>query len=1048
MDRNRLDERIISRGMEFFDCIGDERPSAFNRSTWSGKLIEWCMRHEPFKVQLFRFVDVLPALATSQSLSRHLDEYFAGREGVPEFLKVGLAGAGLLGGLGERVLGRTIRGQVEGMARQFIVGADAAETVAALTALRRDGFAFTLDVLGEATVSEDESERYVATYLALLDELAGAQKDWPALGGGAGDLDWGHAPRINVSVKPSALYSQASAMDFEGSAGRILERLRVIGRKVVAIGGFMCIDMEAYRLKDLTLEVYRRLREDGEFRDYPRLGVAVQAYLRDTDRDTDDLLAWARQRRLRISIRLVKGAYWDQEVVIARQNNWPVPVYTVKAQTDASFERNAEKLLRHSDICHLACGTHNVRTASAVMEMAREFGVPEDRYEFQVLHGMAEPFRKALLKLAGRVRLYCPHGAMLPGMAYLIRRLLENTSNESFLRQTFTQKADEGLRRRLLADPRTAVEEAQESREEIEVSRPKDASENSGMGVSPARSEGVSPAEIAAGTAARRAGQRPTPQPADAQRPRDTDDLPPFRNEPTADFTHAVVREAFTAALAAVRKQLGRTHRLFIGGKDVATDDLWDSVNPARPAEIVGRICQAGVKEVDAAIGAAHEAFRAWRDVRPRDRAEHLIRAAAVARKRIYELAAWQVFEVGKQWNQACADVCEAIDFLEYYARQMIRLGGPWLLGDSPGELNEYVYQPKGVAAVIAPWNFPLAISCGMCAAAIVAGNCVVYKPSEHSPVVGRLLCDILREAGLPPGVLNFIPGRREVIGDYLIDHPRIALVAFTGSMQVGLRIVERAARTGEGQTAVKRVIAEMGGKNAIIIDDDADLDEAVPAVIQSAFGYAGQKCSACSRAIVLGDVYERFVERLIPAARSLRVGPPENPANFLGPVISAAARDKVMRYVELARQEGAILYQTPPAYVPADGFYAPITVVGGISPQSRLAQEEIFGPVLAVMRVEDFDQAVELANSTPFALTGGVFSRSPSRIEKCRQEFQVGNLYINRAIVGAIVGRQPFGGLKLSGVGAKAGGPDYLLQFMDARTIAENTMRRGFASE
>jgi len=951
-----------------------------------------CMHNEPFKVQLFRFIDVLPYLTTSDSLGRHIEEYFSREDNVPAALKWGIKGVGLGGRLAVKVLGKAIRTHLEVMARNFIVGATVPETVKRLGKLRERGFAFTLDQLGEATLSEREADQYAAGYMELLGGLENAQGAWPALGGGAGDLDWGHAPCINVSVKPSALYSQVDPVDFEGSVEGILSRLRPIYRKVIQLGGYLCIDMEMRRLKNITLELFRRLRSDAEFREYPHLGLALQVYLRETDGDLDGLITWARREGLPISIRLVKGAYWDYETVIAAQHTWPAPVYTVRAETDAAFERSAETILRHHDICHLACASHNVRSVSAVVELARALAVPDERYEFQVLYGMAEPFRKALLKTVGRVRLYCPYGRMLPGMAYLMRRLLENTSNESFLRQTFVEGVE---MERLLEPPRTALDRAAAEAEPL----------------------GAPPAEGAAG-------------------------LGPFCNNPFPDWTVAEARGAYRGALADVRRQLGKTCPLFIGGQEVVTREVLDSVNPARPDEIIGHVCQAGTQEVHRAVAAALEAFPAWRDTPPRRRAGCLIRAAEAARRRIYELCAWQTLEAGKQWSQAYLDVGEAIDFLEYYAREMVRLGEPSYMGNVLGEVNEHFYEPKGIAAVIAPWNFPLAISCGMCAAALVSGNCVVYKPSGRTPIIGYTLLELLREADVPPGVFNFVPGRGSVIGDSLVEHPQISLVAFTGSMDVGLRIIEKAGRTPDGQPSVKKVITEMGGKNAIIIDDDADLDEAVPAVVQSAFGYQGQKCSACSRVVVLDAIYDRFLERLLDAVRSVRIGPAEDPANLMGPVIDASARKRILEYIEVARQEGTIAYQSD---VPDEGFYVPLTVVTDIMPEHRLAQEEIFGPVLAVMRATDFDQAIEWANSTRFALTGGVFSRSPDHLDRCRREFRVGNLYVNRGCTGAIVGRQPFGGFKMSGVGTKAGGPDYLLHFMSPRVVTENTMRRGF---
>jgi RHH-type proline utilization regulon transcriptional repressor/proline dehydrogenase/delta 1-pyrroline-5-carboxylate dehydrogenase len=402
------------------------------------------------------------------------------------------------------------------------------------------------------------------------------------------------------------------------------------------------------------------------------------------------------------------------------------------------------------------------------------------------------------------------------------------------------------------------------------------------------------------------------------------------------------------------------------------------------------------------------------------------------------------VLEIGKQWDQAYADVTEAIDFLEYYAREMIRLGEPQRIGTAPGEVNQYFYEPKGVAAIIAPWNFPLAISLGMASAAIVTGNTVIFKPSNITGIIGWNLVEIFREAGLPAGVFNFIPGKGSVIGDYMVDHPDISLIAFTGSVETGLRIIDRAAKVHPGQINVKKIISEMGGKNAIIIDDDADLDEAVPHVLYSAFAFQGQKCSACSRVIVLDAVYDKFVDRLVKAAQVYQVGPAEDPTYSMGAVSDSTAMKNILEYVEVGKKEGKLLYSSP---IPAtEGYWVPLTIIGGITPQHRIAQEEIFGPVLAVMRAGDFNQAIEWANSTRFALTGGVFSRSPEHLTKARREFRVGNLYINRNNTGALVDRQPFGGLRMSGVGTKAGGPDYLLHFMDPRVVTENTMRRGFA--
>jgi len=978
MPAPQLNDRIIARGNAIFAGIARQKPALFAAGTWTGKVMQWSLHNEAFRTELFRFVDVFPVLHTSEQLTRHIHEYFGAGDELPPVLATGARLAEHLGRFGGSLLARAIAANIREMARQFIIGENAAEASRRLKQLHGEGYAAVVDVLGEATLSHVEADRYLDDYLQLLEVLTREQQGWAVL------PELADAPRINLAVKPTALYCLANPMDFSGSVEGILAPLRRLTEKVVAAGAFLCIDMESHRTKAITLEVYRRLKR--EFPDYPHLGLALQAYLVDSEDDLAELLDWAGREQLPISIRLVKGAYWDYETVRARQMGWTVPVRTCKADTDAAFERMATTILQRHELCHFACGSHNIRSIAAVLEIADELQVPKERYEFQMLYGMAEPVRRGIRNAAGRVRLYCPYGAMVPGMGYLVRRLLENTSNTSFLRQTF---ADQTQQAQLLEDPAVA---------------------------------------------ARRCPETP-PAPAGD-----------FVNQPAADFTRDELRRAFPAALDSVRTQLGRTIPLLIGGEDRSSEPLLASVNPNRPAEVVGQVCQAGAAEVEAAIGAAAEAFPGWDATPAEERCAVLRRAAGLMRARLVELAAWQVLEIGKQWDQAHADVAEAIDFLEFYARGMERLAAPRRLGALAGEDNRLGYHGRGVAAVIAPWNFPLAIACGMVSAALVTGNTVVFKPSGLTPVTGRLLVDLLQQAGLPDGVLSFVPGPGSVIGDLLVDHPDVALIAFTGSLEVGTRIVERAAVLQPGQQQFKRVIAELGGKNAIIVDDDADLDEAVPQVLASAFGFQGQKCSACSRLIVLEAIRERFVARLVEAAQALRLGPSEDPAFALGAVAEPAAQRRILDYIEIGKREGELLYQSP---VPkGDGYFVPLAIFDRIGPQHRLAQEEIFGPVLAIMRAADFDQALDLANSTRFALTGGVFSRSPVNIDRARREFRVGNLYINRSITGALVGRQPFGGFDLSGLGTKAGGDDYLRHFLDPRVVSENTMRRGFAPE
>jgi RHH-type proline utilization regulon transcriptional repressor/proline dehydrogenase/delta 1-pyrroline-5-carboxylate dehydrogenase len=498
-------------------------------------------------------------------------------------------------------------------------------------------------------------------------------------------------------------------------------------------------------------------------------------------------------------------------------------------------------------------------------------------------------------------------------------------------------------------------------------------------------------------------------------------------------------------ALELVHSQLGKTYHLVIGGEPVHAQQVIDSVNPSHASEIVGRCGRATVAQANEAIARARDAYPAWAGTDPGRRAEYLFHAAKVMGRRRFELAAWEVYECGKQWREADADVAEAIDFCNYYAHEMLRLAQPQQR-DVPGEENAYFYEACGVAIVIAPWNFPLAILCGMTVAALVTGNTVVMKPAEQSSVVGAKLMEIFQEVGLPAGVVNYLPGIGEEIGPTLANHPDVALIAFTGSKSVGLMLNKQTADTPPGQDHIKRIIAELGGKNAIIVDDDADLDEAVHGVAASAFGYQGQKCSACSRAIVLESIHDTFLTRLVEATRSLKVGPAEDPGNFIGPVIDEDSRRRILNYIEAGKKQARLAFAGEIGALAGEGFYVGPHIFADVPNESVIAQEEIFGPVLAVVRAQNLDHALQIANATPYALTGGIYSRSPRNISCAKREFRVGNLYINRKITGALVDRQPFGGFKLSGMGTKAGGPDYLLHFLVPRTITENTMRRGFA--
>ncbi len=510
--------------------------------------------------------------------------------------------------------------------------------------------------------------------------------------------------------------------------------------------------------------------------------------------------------------------------------------------------------------------------------------------------------------------------------------------------------------------------------------------------------------------------------------------LPEFRNEPFTDFAIEVGRNAMQDALRAVERELGKELPLVIDGRRLTTKDKFTSFNPSQKDQVVAVCQRAGPDHVDAAVRAASASFQSWSRVPVEERAAILLRAADRLRRQKYRAAAWQVYEVGKNWSEADGDVAETIDHLEFFAREAFRYARGQPMAPHPQEFSEYVYLPLGVVAVIPPWNFPLAIPVGMAAAAIAAGNTVVLKPSSDSPANAYMFLEVMEDAGLPPGVLNLLTGAGSSIGDALVGHPRVRMVAFTGSKEVGLRIYAQTAQVSPQQVWLKRCIAEMGGKNAVIVDDEADLDDAVAAAVASGYGFQGQKCSAGSRLVATARVYPAVVEAFVARARALEQGPAKD--NYLaGPVINERAKQKILEYIQLGKTEGRLMAGGEPG--DGAGHYVQPTVFIDVDPRARIAQEEIFGPVVAMIKAKDFDEALAIANSTEYGLTGSVFSRNPQKLDQARREFHCGNLYLNRKCTGALVGVHPFGGFNMSGTDAKVGGPDYLLYFLQPKVTS-----------
>lgn len=907
----------------------------------SGFVLSRSLDDAALRAALFRFIDVLPQLHGSGAQAAHLSAYLgeSDSQGVlPGLLK--LAARPSLAWLVER--------QVRQMARHFMIEETPQALHAVLRQLATTPAQITLDAVGEAVLTEAEADAYRDRVLWQL------AQDWR-----------GQTPHL--SIKLSALTPDFDPLDPGGTRERVFSRLAPIIAAACEKQATMTVDMEQYELKDTMLRLW--LDAAATFSD-PRWlpAIALQAYLPETDADVTHVLAASQRLGRRLGVRLVKGAYWDQERAWSAQRGWPMPCYTDKAATDANYEALTARLLAHTDSLLPAIAGHNPRSLAVAIAHAQQRSLGNSQWEIQMLQGMAEPLRDAVAGTGAPLRIYVPSGNLLTGMAYLIRRLLENTASTSILRQTWLDDSEDTT---LLAAP--APSRAHEER------------------------------------------ARPV-------------------TLPLRDFSRETVRKQFAATLDALQQRLPLQE--IIEGNDV-----YLSRSPQQPQQVLGSSRYTPLQDIDAIVRAARKAQQQWVEYPAMERVAVLTRLAEYIETRREEFSALQVLEAGKPWREADADVAEAIDFLHYYNAQMLALSDAHTTVNFPGEHNHYRYHPRGVAVVIAPWNFPLAILAGMTAAALVTGNAALMKPALPGLQSALALRRAMDAVGVPPALCPLLVGDVE-LGKLLVAHPQVDIIAFTGSRAVGLEILQQAHTPRPCQRHVKQVVCEMGGKNAIVVDADADLDEAVAGILASAFGYSGQKCSACSRVIAVQSIAASLEERLVAAAASLRWGDPVNAANDHGPLITAAAQQKALGYIAIGRQEARLLWQ---GSVPDTGWYCPPTIFADVRPEQRIAREEIFAPVLVLMTAPDFATALSIANDCDYALTGGIYSRLPRHLAMAEKTFRVGNLYLNRRITGARVGVQPFGGVALSGTGVQAGGPDYLKQFLWMQSVSQNVMRRGF---
>jgi RHH-type proline utilization regulon transcriptional repressor/proline dehydrogenase/delta 1-pyrroline-5-carboxylate dehydrogenase len=993
IDQATLEKSVNELAREIFKEVSASTLSVFDAEFYTGKLMDWSMKDEEFKINLFRFVDVFPTLSSSSAVVRHAQEYFDGvAERIPGIVRWGLKvnPNGISAMMGAKVISQ----QMKQMAGKFIVGESGKAALKSLKDIRKHKFAFTVDLLGEAAVNEEEALEYQARYFEVIDTLGVEVPKWRE----ARAIVEGHHGEetpVHVSVKLSSLYSQIKAVASNKAIEVLTERFGAILERAMANNCAVTMDMEDSSMTSISLELFKHVLSDEKFKNFNQCGIVLQSYMRRSEADLDDLLRWARTRGGRIPIRLVKGAYWDTEKLSSRLNSWPCPVWEVKESTDACYERMTRKLFASNEFIFPAFGTHNIRSAAYAIKVAEHLEIPKTNFELQVLHGMNEPLKKAISDRGFLVREYAPVGELLPGMSYLVRRLLENTSNEGFLRQGFYEHSDV---EKLIKAP--AIVEADQG--------------TSHLNFNPRKK---------------------------------------FKNIPNTDFSLEGSRVKIANEIESIiqrAKVKPPVVKPFIRGEYVDGQEVLFHSSPEDKELKVCEIHLASEGQAVLAIDGLRDYFLEWKRTSVEVRADVLFKAAELMEKRRAELSAIITVETSKPWVEADADVSEAIDFCNYYAIEALRIAKPQKLGDYPGENNQLMYEPRGVCAVIAPWNFPLAIPCGMFAASLVMGNTTLLKPAEQSSRIANELFDTFIAAGLPTKAAAFLPALGEKVGPEIMKHASVSTVCFTGSKAVGLQLLKQAAEYSVGKSGVKRVIAEMGGKNAIIVDDDADTDEAVKGVLQSAFGFAGQKCSACSRVIVVGDLYPKFVARLKSAVNDLIVGPAYDPATFVNAVIDEIAYLRLRSFIEEAKKRAVVLAETKELSknAQASGNFIKPIVFAEIATNDPILSEELFGPVLAVIKANSFIDAVRIATESEYALTGAVFSRSPKNIEYALAEFRVGNLYINRGSTGALVMRQPFGGFGMSGVGSKAGGPDYLYQFTVPRAISENTIRRGFAPQ
>ena len=975
LNTSEYEREVFAIGSQFLAHARKKQSGVFSSQFWSDKLMDWAMKDEQFKIQFFRFIDAYPALKTPEEIHDHLVDYLS-QPGVtpPPGMDLMLKAGGIAKGM---FAGRMTK-QIEGMAKKFIAGRNAESAAPLLRELWKKGMCFSVDLLGEACHSQRVADEYQEKYLNLINELPGLVANFPL--NERLEQDYlGAIPRVNVSIKITSLYWKVDPIDRDGVMERLIDRLSPLLKAASEKGVFINFDIEQAELKEFTIDLFERCCEKFDF----PAGLALQAYLRSGMDDARGVIDWAKSTGRQVTVRLVKGAYWDYETISAEQEGRPVPVWSRKQDTDANFERMATRFIENMPKSageggvKLALGSHNARSIAACLATIRKNDLPDHALELQMLHGMGDPLKAAALEEGLRLREYLPVGELLAGMAYFVRRLLENTSNESWLRASFAEGSSD---RQLLINPASIDPEG----------------EDPGMVMLEHHAE-----KQALTTSDERVG-----------------DGRAFSNAVLRDFSKQSVRENFVSEIGKASVERGVQFS----------------------------------EDVDGAIHTADVKFAEWARQPFHTRAEVLINAAKIMRHRRDELAGMIIKEIGYTWREADQEICDTIDYLEFHARAAIEYFLPRRLGRFIGERNTVIHQPRGVVLCYAPWWHPLSVLCAMTSASVVTGNTAVVVVPETGRGVIHEYKNILSMAGCPEGVVSFVHAFTDATA--LWYHPAVATIVYGGDREKGLEIVQAAGTTQQGQGQAKRVIAEFGGKNAIIVDTSADLGEAVMSVLRCAFGRAGQSPYACSRVIVVDSAYDDFVDRLVEATNERYVGNPLEPGTEMGPIVSEDHMKVIRNRLEKAAFEGKLVNRTdtPSAsqLMPGRSYIMP-HIFTDVSPDAVTAQEQILGPVVVVIRASSFEEAITIANTkgSGYALSGGVYSRKPSHIKMARESLVAGQVFINADITPLRVGRQPVAVAGLSGTGGvMRGGREYLAHFVNPQVICESMMRQGFAPE